>query len=104
MMYLCEVDVREASDGDAVLRGRVLFRSAARAAGANAVGVIMTGMGDDGARGLLEMKQAGAITFAQDEATSIVFGMPKEAIARGAADRVIPLGQIARQMLAAANR
>lgn len=82
----------------------VLFRSAARSAGSNAVGVIMTGMGDDGARGLLEMKQAGAITFAQDEATSIVFGMPKEAIARGAADHVIPLGQIARQMLGAASR
>src|SRR3569623_1956247 len=82
----------------------VLFRTVARAAGANAVGVIMTGMGDDGARGLLEMKQAGARTFAQDEASSIVFGMPKEAIARGAAEKVIPLAAIARELLQAANR
>jgi two-component system chemotaxis response regulator CheB len=139
---LCAVDVREASHGDTVMRGRVLiapgglrhtllerhgaryvvavregplvarhrpsvdvlFRSAARNAGANAVGVIMTGMGDDGARGLLEMKQAGARTIAQDEATSVVFGMPKEAIARGAADRVVPLGRIARELLQAAAR
>ena len=82
----------------------VLFRSAARNAGANAVGVIMTGMGDDGARGLLEMKQAGARTIAQDEATSVVFGMPKEAIARGAADRITPLGGIAHALLLAAAR
>ena len=95
-------------DGPLVSRHRpsvdVLFRSAARLAGANAVGVIMTGMGDDGARGLLEMKQAGARTFAQDEATSIVFGMPKEAIARGAAYRVIPLGAIAREVMTATAR
>ena len=95
-------------DGPLVSRHRpsvdVLFRSAARAAGANAVGVIMTGMGDDGARGLLEMKQAGARTFAQDEATSIVFGMPKEAIARGAADRILPLSAIAREILQATAR
>jgi two-component system, chemotaxis family, protein-glutamate methylesterase/glutaminase len=64
----------------------------------------MTGMGDDGARGLLEMKQAGARTFAQDEATSVVFGMPKEAIARNAADKVIPLGNIARELLQATAR
>ncbi|UYY77074.1 protein-glutamate methylesterase/protein-glutamine glutaminase [Sphingomonas sp. R1] len=138
---LCQVDVREAVDGDAVLRGQVLiapggkhtmlerqgaryqvsvrdgplvsrhrpsvdvlFRSAARAAGSNAVGILMTGMGDDGARGLLEMRQAGARTFAQDEATSVVFGMPKEAIARGAAERVIPLGNIASELLAATVR
>ena len=69
----------------------VLFRSAARYAGANAVGVIMTGMGDDGARGMLEMKEAGAFTIAQDEATCVVFGMPNEAIKRGAADQVLPL-------------
>jgi two-component system chemotaxis response regulator CheB len=69
----------------------VLFRSTARYAGNNAVGVIMTGMGDDGARGLLEMKEAGASTIAQDEATSVVFGMPHEAIKRGAADKVLPL-------------
>jgi two-component system chemotaxis response regulator CheB len=138
---LCEVDVKEAVDGDPVLRGHVLiapggkhlmlerqgaryhvavkegplvsrhrpsvdvlFRSAARSAGSNAVGIIMTGMGDDGARGLLEMKQAGARTFAQDEATSIVFRMPKEAIARGAADKVIPLNHIARELLSATAR
>jgi two-component system chemotaxis response regulator CheB len=82
----------------------VLFRSAANAAGANAVGVIMTGMGDDGARGLAEMKQAGAFTIAQDEATSIVFGMPKEAIARGCVDRIVPLQNIAQEMLRAAAR
>ena len=139
---LCQVDVKEAEDGDTVMRGHVLiapgglrhmllerqgaryvvavkegplvsrhrpsvdvlFRSAARNAGSNAVGIIMTGMGDDGARGLLEMKQAGARTFAQDEATSVVFGMPKEAIARGAADRVIPLHAIARELLQATAR
>ena len=139
---LCQVDVKEAEDGDTVMRGRVLiapgglrhtmlerqgaryvvsvregplvsrhrpsvdvlFRSAARNAGANAVGIILTGMGDDGARGLLEMKQAGARTFAQDEATSIVFGMPKEAIARGAADKIIPLGSVARELLHATAR
>jgi two-component system chemotaxis response regulator CheB len=73
----------------------VLFRSAARYAGQNAVGVIMTGMGDDGARGMLEMKQAGAMTIAQDEASCIVFGMPKEAIQRGAVDKVLPLLSLA---------
>jgi two-component system chemotaxis response regulator CheB len=72
----------------------VLFRSCAKFAGRNAVGVIMTGMGDDGARGLLEMHQAGARTMAQDEESCIVFGMPKEAIKLGAADRVVPLAQI----------
>ncbi len=138
---VCQVEVKEAADGDPVLRGRVLiapgnfhtilersgakyyvsvkpgplvsrhrpsvdvlFRSAANAAGSNAVGVIMTGMGDDGARGLAEMKQAGAFTIAQDEATSIVFGMPKEAIARGCVDRVVPLQNIAAEMLRAAAR
>jgi len=73
----------------------VLFRSVANAAGANAVGVIMTGMGDDGARGLLEMKQSGAYTIAQDESTSVVFGMPKMAIQMGAACAVQPIGRIA---------
>jgi two-component system chemotaxis response regulator CheB len=138
---LCQVEVKEAADGDAVLRGRVLiapgnmhtmlersgaryyvsvkpgplvsrhrpsvdvlFRSAARSAGSNAVGVIMTGMGDDGARGLDEMKQAGAFTIAQDEATSIVFGMPKEAIARGCVDRVVGLPLLASEILRAAAR
>ncbi|SFX10457.1 protein-glutamate methylesterase/protein-glutamine glutaminase [Marinospirillum alkaliphilum] len=69
----------------------VLFHSAAQVAGANAVGVILTGMGRDGAAGLLEMKRAGAYTLAQDEKSCIVFGMPKEAIALGAADEVLPL-------------
>jgi two-component system, chemotaxis family, protein-glutamate methylesterase/glutaminase len=138
---LCEVEVKEAADGDTVLRGRVLiapgdrhvllqrsgaryyvsvkngplvsrhrpsvdvlFRSAARYAGANAVGIIMTGMGDDGARGLLEMKQAGAFTIAQDEASSVVFGMPKEAIALGAADKVLPLDLLASEIIKAGNR
>uniref|UniRef100_UPI0028AB4A4D chemotaxis protein CheB n=1 Tax=Shinella sp. TaxID=1870904 RepID=UPI0028AB4A4D len=82
----------------------VLFRSAARAAGANAMGVIMTGMGDDGARGMAEMHQAGAYTVAQDEASSIVFGMPKEAIAHGGVDKILPLDQLAREILAADRR
>jgi len=138
---LCEVSVKEAEDGDTVMRGHVLiapggrhtllqrqgarylvsvregplvsrhrpsvdvlFRSAAQSAGANAVGVILTGMGDDGAQGLLEMRNAGARTFAQDEATSVVFGMPKEAIARGAAERVVPLGAVARDLIQACIR
>ena len=138
---LCEVEVKEAADGDTALRGRVLiahgdrhmllqrsgaryyvavkegplvsrhrpsvdvlFRSAARFAGANAMGIIMTGMGDDGARGLLEMKQAGAFTVAQDEATSVVFGMPKEAIALGACDKILPLDLLATELLRAGNR
>jgi two-component system chemotaxis response regulator CheB len=133
---LCQVEVKEAEQGDPVLRGHVLiapgdhhmllerqgaryhvsvrqgplvsrhrpsvdvlFRSAARSAGANAVGIIMTGMGDDGARGLEEMKTAGAHTVAQDEATSVVFGMPKEAIARGAAIKIMPLDRIAGEIM-----
>ncbi|MDR3536783.1 MAG: chemotaxis response regulator protein-glutamate methylesterase [Acetobacteraceae bacterium] len=138
---LCAMEVKEAADGDSVLRGRVLiapgnrhmllqrsgaryyvtikdgqlvsrhrpsvdvlFRSAARFAGANALGIIMTGMGDDGARGLLEMKQAGAVTIAQDEATSVVFGMPKEAIIRGAADKVLPIGHLPMEIIRAGRR
>jgi two-component system chemotaxis response regulator CheB len=89
----------EVKDGPLVSRHRpsvdVLFRSAARYAGKNAVGVIMTGMGDDGARGMLEMREAGAYTVAQDEATCVVFGMPKEAIKLGAVNTVAPLGNIA---------
>jgi len=133
---LCRVSVKEAADGDTLMRGHaliapgnrhmlvkrsgaryyveikdgplvsrhrpsvdVLFRSAARYAGKNAVGVIMTGMGDDGARGMLEMKEAGAITVAQDEATSVVFGMPNEAIKRGGVDHILPLPRIAREVL-----
>ena len=72
----------------------VLFRSCAKFAGRNAVGVIMTGMGDDGARGLMEMRQGGARTFAQDEESCVVFGMPKEAIKLGAVERVVPLSAI----------
>jgi two-component system chemotaxis response regulator CheB len=138
---LCEVEVKEAVDGDPVLRGHVLiapgdshmllerrgaryhvlvksgplvsrhrpsvdvlFRSAARAAGSNAMGIIMTGMGDDGAKGMLEMHEAGAYTVAQDEATSVVFGMPKEAIAKGGVDRILPLEQIAREVLIAQQK
>ncbi|GEO79882.1 protein-glutamate methylesterase/protein-glutamine glutaminase [Pararhodospirillum oryzae] len=133
---LCAIGVKEARDGDPVLRGHaliapgnhhmllrrdgarysvqikegplvsrhrpsvdVLFRSAASAAGANAIGVILTGMGDDGARGLLEMHGAGALTMAEDESTCIVFGMPKEAIAAGAVDRVVPLNRMAREIM-----
>jgi two-component system chemotaxis response regulator CheB len=95
-------------DGPLVSRHRpsvdVLFRSATRSAGSNAVGVIMTGMGDDGARGMAEMKQAGAFTLAQDEATSVVFGMPKEAIALGCVDRVVPLQNLAGEVLRASDR
>ncbi len=72
----------------------VLFRSVAAAAGAEAVGCVLTGMGDDGAQGLLELRQAGGATLAQDEASSVVFGMPKEAAARGAAEQVVPLERI----------
>lgn len=134
----CQVSVKEANNGDAVLPGRVLiapgnkhtllkrsgaryfvevkdgplvcrhrpsvdvlFRSAARYAGKNAVGVIMTGMGDDGSRGMQEMKTAGATTFAQNEATCVVFGMPKEAIALGCVDRILPLEHIAIEIVRA---
>lgn len=133
---LCRITVKEAVDGDSVVRGQaliapggkhlmlkrsgaryyaeikdgplvsrhrpsvdVLFRSTARYAGKNAVGVIMTGMGDDGARGMLEMKQAGAINLAQDEASCVVFGMPAEAIKHGGVDRILPLEQLAGQVV-----
>lgn len=135
---LCRVTVKEAVDGDSVLRGQaliapgnkhmllkrsgaryyvevrdgpfvnrhrpsvdVLFRSTARYAGQNAVGVIMTGMGDDGAKGMLEMKEARAYTIAQDEATCVVFGMPNEAIKLGGVDRILPLGSIASEVVRA---
>jgi two-component system chemotaxis response regulator CheB len=133
---LCRVSVKEAVDGDSVLRGQaliapgnrhmllkrsgaryyvevregplvnrhrpsvdVLFRSASRYAGQNAVGVIMTGMGDDGAKGLLEMQEAGAYTIAQDEASCVVFGMPQEAIKLGGVDRILSLGNIAPEVV-----
>lgn len=129
---ICEIEVREAQNGDRVIPGRaliapggrhmllkrsgaqyiaevvdgpvvnrhrpsvdVLFRSVAKCAGRNAIGIIMTGMGDDGAAGLLEMKQAGAYTVGQDEATCVVYGMPKEAVKRDAVQKVLPLDQIA---------
>ncbi|MFZ2318233.1 MAG: CheB methylesterase domain-containing protein, partial [Pseudomonas sp.] len=91
--YLVEV-----KDGPLVSRHRpsvdVLFRSTAVQAGRNALGVIMTGMGDDGARGLKEMHEAGGRTYAQDEDSCVVFGMPKEAIKLGAVDQVISLDEI----------
>jgi two-component system chemotaxis response regulator CheB len=94
-------------DGPLVSRHRpsvdVLFRSVAVSVGAKAVGVIMTGMGDDGAQGLGEMNEAGAATIAQDEASCIVFGMPKEAIARGAVNLVVPLERIASTALNVQN-
>lgn len=138
---ICQITVKEAENGDSVLRGQaliapgnyhmllkrsgakyyvevkegplvnrhrpsvdVLFRSTARYAGRNAVGIIMTGMGDDGARGLLEMKEAGAYTIAQDEKTCVVFGMPNEAIKLGAAEKVLPLDQIASHVIKYVNQ
>ena len=95
----------EVADGPLVNRHKpsvdVLFRSVARFAGVNAMGVIMTGMGDDGARGMKEMHDAGARTIAQDEASCVVFGMPKEAIKHGGVDRVLPLDQIPGAIVAA---
>ncbi|WP_028995916.1 protein-glutamate methylesterase/protein-glutamine glutaminase [Azonexus hydrophilus] len=133
---ICEIEVREARDGDRVMPGRaliapggrhmmlkrsgaqylvevvdgplvnrhkpsvdVLFRSVAKFAGANALGIILTGMGDDGARGLKEMHDAGAHTIAQDEASCVVFGMPREAIKLGAADQVMPLDSVPEAMM-----
>ncbi|PLX94419.1 MAG: chemotaxis response regulator protein-glutamate methylesterase [Desulfuromonas sp.] len=97
----------ELKDGPLVCRHRpsvdVLFRSASRYAGQNAIGVIMTGMGDDGARGMLELKEAGAVNFAQDEETCVVFGMPKEAIKRNAVDKVLPLEKLAGAVLRASQ-
>jgi two-component system chemotaxis response regulator CheB len=93
----------EVKDGPRVHHQRpsvdILFKATAKYAGPNSIGVIMTGMGADGAEGLLEMKQAGAKTIAQDEKTCVVFGMPKEAIKLGAADKVVPLGQVANEIL-----
>jgi two-component system chemotaxis response regulator CheB len=95
------------SDGPPVNRHRpsvdVMFRSVAQSAGANALGVLLTGMGDDGARGLKEVQDAGAHTIAQDEATSVVWGMPGAAVKIGAADRVLPLGQVADALMSWAS-
>jgi len=100
--YVCEL-----SDGPAVNRHRpsvdVLFRSAANCAGQNAVGVILTGMGKDGALGLLEMRQAGAYTFAQDEASCVVYGMPKEAFALGGVQEVLPLHSMGQRVVSYLN-
>jgi chemotaxis response regulator CheB len=81
----------------------VLFNSVAKYAGANAVGAILTGMGDDGATGLLNMHQAGAHTIAQDEQSCVVFGMPKEAIARGGAEKIVPLTKVAETLISFAR-
>lgn len=98
----------EVKDGPLVRRHRpsvdVLFRSAARYAGNNAVAVIMTGMGDDGAAGMLEMHEAGAYTMAQDEATCVVFGMPQEAIKAGGVSKVLPLGRLAAEIVNACSK
>lgn len=97
--YVVELD-----DSEPVNRHRpsvdVLFHSAAEVAGKNAVGVLLTGMGKDGAQGMLAMKKAGAATFAQDEASCVVFGMPREALAIGAADEAVPLSEISERILA----
>jgi two-component system chemotaxis response regulator CheB len=97
----------EVIDGPPVNRHKpsvdVLFRSVAKHAGKNAAGFILTGMGDDGARGLLAMKEAGAWTVAQDEASCVVFGMPKEAIALGAAHKILSLSQVAGEIMSAVS-
>lgn len=93
----------EVCEGPLVSRHRpsvdVLFRTAARYAGRNVVGVIMSGMGDDGARGMHEMKEAGAKNIAQDEASCVVFGMPREAIKYNAVDRIVTLSKISEIIL-----
>lgn len=101
--WRCRLD-----DGEPVNRHKpavdVLFRSVAQNAGGNAVGAILTGMGDDGARGLLEMRQAGAATLVQDEATSVVWGMPGAACKLGAVQETWPLERIAERLLALARQ
>jgi two-component system chemotaxis response regulator CheB len=100
--YMCRLD-----DGQPVNRHKpsvdVLFRSVAQQAGRNAIGVILTGMGKDGAQGLKEMRESGSRTIAQDEATSMVWGMPGEAVAVGAAIDVLPLSEIAARILAVSD-
>jgi two-component system chemotaxis response regulator CheB len=94
----------EVKDGPLVNRHKpsvdVLFRSVAQTAGKNALGIIMTGMGDDGARGLLEMREAGSPTVAEDESTCVVFGMPKEAIKLGGVAKIMPLDRIPQEIIA----
>jgi len=98
----------ELKDGPPVCRHKpsvdVLFRSVANSAGFNATGVIMTGMGDDGAQGMLELHNSGATTIAQDEESCVVFGMPGEAIKRGAADKIVPLDKIAATIMESAEK
>ena len=98
----------EVRDGPLVSRHRpsvdVLFRSAARYAGRNCTGVILTGMGDDGAAGMKELHDAGAHTIAQNEESCVVYGMPKEAVARGGVVRELPLQKIAAGVLGATNK
>lgn len=138
--HLCQIEVKEAKDGDTVMNGialiapgnlhmllkrsgsryyvnlkdgpmvhhqrpavDVLFHSVAQYAGPNAIGVILTGMGADGAEGLLKMKEAGAKTIAQDEESCVVFGMPKEAIKKGAVDKVLPLEKIPQEIIQVLN-
>jgi two-component system chemotaxis response regulator CheB len=95
-------------DGPLVSRHRpsvdVLFRSAAQSAGANALGIILTGMGDDGAHGMKDMHEAGALTIAQDEASCVVYGMPKEAVKLGAVDGILPLSAIPQLIMQAPTR
>jgi len=98
----------EIKDGPLISRHRpsvdVLFRSGAQSAGANAVGIILTGMGDDGAHGLKEMHDAGALTIAQDEASCVVYGMPKEAVKLGGVDGILPLSAIPQLIMQAPTR
>ena len=95
--------IARVQDGDPVNRHKpsveVLFKSAARVVGPNAIGIMLTGMGADGAKAMREMKDAGAYCVAQNEATCVVFGMPREAIAAGAVQEVLPLTQIAQHVL-----
>jgi two-component system, chemotaxis family, protein-glutamate methylesterase/glutaminase len=98
----------EVKDGPLVSRHRpsvdVLFRSSAQSAGANAVGIILTGMGDDGAHGMKEMHDAGALTIAQDEASCVVYGMPKEAVKLGGVDASLSLSAIPQLIMQAPSR
>jgi two-component system chemotaxis response regulator CheB len=95
--------IARVQDGEPVNRHRpsveVLFRSAARVVGPNAIGIMLTGMGADGARAMKEMRDAGSYNYCQDEASCVVFGMPREAIAAGAAHEVLPLAQIAPKLI-----
>jgi two-component system chemotaxis response regulator CheB len=138
---LCQIEVKEAHDGDSVINGRaliapgnfhllirrsgaryyvtvkdgplvhhqrpavdVLFNSVAQYVGNNAVGVVLTGMGSDGAKGLLAMKGAGARTLAQDETSCVVYGMPKEAVRIGAAEKIVPLDRMAQEIIHVINQ